>query len=432
MINPFVYARLADGQWLVVVGLAGVIYMNIFLIRWGRYNKHKYILIAGLISGITVAFSQHAIFIIAFISFIYFACHWITYKRWQEWGGWLLILAGMLLINSNVIAGYVYFESKNSELITNIDDRHYEVFSSVSHAYASLYTNVVSLHGYWGEADERFLSTQENVFIWKPLFILLCFLILVGFWHIRRQYIAWFILISGGLAYVLALGMENIFSRLLEFLYATIPYYSGMREPHKWIGVVLIAYIVFMASGFQWLSRVAGFKKYIHVWGSIFCLFIVLYTPTVIFGFYGQLKPQKFPDEWASVQAQYGCKNIQGRILFLPWHQYMKMDFLGDKKVITPARGFFGPCVLQGDNMEMGSIYTQSNREESRILEGYFRKTDENNDHRQEIVHDLKRMQVQYIILSKSEDYTDYLWIENIQGIDTEFSGDHLLVLTVR
>ena len=47
-------------------------------------------------------------------------------------------------------------------------------------------------------------------------------------------------------------------------------------------------------------------------------------------------------------------------MLFLPWHQYFSLDF--NRNIITanPAKPFFGDKIVQGDNMEIGGIFSQS------------------------------------------------------------------------
>src|SRR5439155_16778456 len=92
----------------------------------------------------------------------------------------------------------------------------------------------------------------------------------------------------------------------------------------------------------------------------------LVYGNTLVWN-WSRLRPIHFPSEWSaadrSMTAQGG-----GRMLFLPWHLYISLSFT-HYRVANPAPWFFSVPVLSGDDVEVGSIRTQSVNPDSKIVE---------------------------------------------------------------
>lgn len=425
IINPFIYARAVDGQWLVVVSVLGLLYMTIYLWRWKRLQEGRDLVIAVVFAVLTVLFSQHAIFFVLELNCIFFGLLWIERGDYKIMKWWVVIIGCVLLANINVIIGYLFNLSESSRLVSQFDEAHLHVFRTIKNGYASIYTNVLSLHGYWGEGEGRFLSTQEHPFIWQPIFFILFSVSMMGAWLGRKKVIIKFLILSGGIAYILAMGIESIFAPISKFLYEYMPFYIGLREPHKWTGVLLICIVGLVSYGALQIMKQQSKNVYVHISGLFFIGVILLYTPTMFWGLRGQIIPQDFPSEWYEVRSRIGCNKIDGKILFLPWHQYMKIDFLNNKKIVNPAKGFFGACVIQGDNMEADNIYTQKFSMETQIISKYIISSNLTSN---DFASDMKNMSVKYVILSKSEDFTKYEWLNKISTLKMVYNGNWLVV----
>lgn len=258
-----------------------------------------------------------------------------------------------------------------------------------------MYFNTLSLHGFWGEREGRYLSTYFDTPNWTIVFLAIFALVLYGV-YVRiirqdapREVADKSFLALGIVAYILALGISgnNIFAPITQFLYDYVPFYKGLREPQKWVGVLLIAYAYFGGHAVESLYRSRFVQKgYPKLFlAGVFAL-PFLYTPTMLFGFQGQLRVSDYPPEWyqlnerlatepegadtclyRSMGAPVRCYDT----LVFPWHMYLRLSF-ADRIIANPTETFFFHTrILQGDNMEIGSIYTQSTREESRIVEKY-------------------------------------------------------------
>ncbi len=431
IFNPFVYARLVDGQWYVVLGMICILYMIIFLLRFRCTEGKKDIIYGILWATSAVMFLQHAIFFVFVVCGIFFIFLWKE-KNTKNILMWMSILCVTLFFaNLNVFIGYVTLLSEEKVDLAQFNSAHRQVFHTVGNGYASIYTNVLSLHGYWGEHENRFISTQEHVYVWKPIFAVLCILIMVGMWHRRNDRIMQFFVSIGFVAYVLSMGSEGVFAPISNFLYVYVPFYEGLREPHKWVLILVICVEGAMLSGLAHVMQNCTRKVYPYLYGAFFIALIILYTPTMMWGFMGQVVPQNFPKEWYAVRTRIECESLTGKILFFPWHQYMEMDFLNGRKIANPARNFFGDCVISGDNIEAGHIYTQRSNDRSMRIEKYAGLGTIDVSVCKEFVRDMQDLSIKHIIMSKSEDFEKYAWITSCDHIVMVYDGHFLIAYDI-
>ena len=417
IFNPFVYGRLADGQFGVALGaVLFILFFVIHLVRYFKNRKRKNLILAGLFSGLAVMFSPHSIFFVLAITGVFFIGNIIqTKKYWVNiWKSGAVVLI-MLFLNANVVAGYLLNKDRDSRAFYNFNQDHLEAFDTADYDNTSVYFNVLSLHGYWGEREMRFISTQNYNFIWKPLFLLIfalaVFGVAMGIRKKNKNVIP--LAVLAALSWILAIGIAApLVKPISQFLYNNVPYYIGLREPQKWAGILLIAYAGLGSLGVRHFLELKEVKKYISAWGVGIIFAILIYTPTMFLGFLGQLKPADFPPDWYSMKS-YLNLNTEGGILFLPWHQYMEVGFLGDKEIVNPAKAFFGDRVIQGDNMEVSTVFTQSGRPESKVIERYILSEDKINEN--EFISDLKEMGINYVLLLKAEDFEDYYWLDEMK-----------------
>lgn len=431
IFNPFVYARLIDGQWYVVLGMICILYMIIFLMCFRYAQNKKDMIYAILWATSAVMFLQHAIFFVLAICGIFFTFLWKE-NNTKNILLWVSILCSVLFFaNANIFVGYVMSLSEEKVDVAQFNSEHRQVFHTIDNGYASLYTNVLSLHGYWGEREDHFFSTQAHVYLWKPIFAALCIFIMIGMWHKRNDWSMRFFLSIGFVAYILSMGDEGIFAPVSDIFYTYVPFYEGMREPHKWVLVLVICFDYTMLCGIAYVMQKSIKNIYAYIYGFFLIVIIILYTPTMTWGFLGQVVPQNFPEEWLAVRAHFGCGSIMGKILFLPWHQYMEMDFLHDKKIANPARNFFGECVMSGDNIEAKHIYTQRSNDRSACIEKYAEMEIFDAHVCKEFVHDMQGLSVNRIIMSKSEDFEKYAWITSCDHVVMVHEGHFLIVYDI-
>jgi hypothetical protein len=97
-----------------------------------------------------------------------------------------------------------------------------------------------------------------------------------------------------------------------------------------------------------------------------------------------------------------------GKILFLPWHKFMRFSFTDDR-VWNPAEPFFRRDVIAGDNIELERLPTLSRSPRSAFLEAVFRRGTAVCRAGQL----LAPLGVEYVVLAKAIDWKAYRWLDD-------------------
>jgi hypothetical protein len=376
IINPFVYARAIDGQWYVLFGMGAGVVMVIYMLKWIQYQKNIFIIIASLWGVITVLISQHAVFFVVAIVLLCVIFKIIQDKKIKDTIFIPLFLGMIVLFNINIIIGYTFHMSPNSDVLKNIDEQDYDDFQSVANGNASLTVNLLSLHGYWGERENRFISTQEKVYVWKPIFLIFMYVVFCGIFYKRKKNLTWLLVLFCVIGIVGAFGLAGPFGFINRFLYDNLIFYHGLREPQKWISVYMIGFMGLFTFGLLYVHNYVNKRFHVLIF-LIISGFIVLYTPTMFLGFSQQVFSQTFPTEWHEARQSVLCENNKENTIFLPYDNYINVDFLNGKKITNPGKGFFRSCIF--DDREI-NIYSDCDQ----------------------FAHNLKKQGIEYIIVSES------------------------------
>jgi hypothetical protein len=144
-------------------------------------------------------------------------------------------------------------------------------------------------------------------------------------------------------------------------------------------------------------------------WKMIIVFIIVLQAPFLLWGFWGQIKPADFPQDWyfidsytAGISAKVTCED---KILFLPWHMYMGFSWVG-RTVANPARDFFRCPVISGTNMEAGAIFDNSGNPIGQAIIKWMGEPLDSTF--------LADEKIRYIILAKETDWEKYGWLDTL------------------
>jgi hypothetical protein len=132
-------------------------------------------------------------------------------------------------------------------------------------------------------------------------------------------------------------------------------------------------------------------------------------TPTMLWGFSGQLSPRTYPGEWSEMNTFLKNKKDNKQVLFLPWHQYANYSFSG-RLMANPAEMFFEVPMVISDDPEFRSVPpTQPNDEKQQIAALLKDK--------REFSATLTRLHVGYVLLAKEQEYTMYEYLNVTQGL---------------
>ena len=117
----------------------------------------------------------------------------------------------------------------------------------------------------------------------------------------------------------------------------------------------------------------------------------------MLFGFVGQLKAVNYPASWAEVNDVLK-QDKDCRALFLPWHEYYNLKFNNDILTANLSRNYFACDIIQGKNMEIGTIGNQGgNGEEYDVIE---KAVTDNNANPDATIELLKQKGIKYIIFT--------------------------------
>lgn len=216
----------------------------------------------------------------------------------------------------------------------------------------------------------------------------------------------------------LAAGDQGPSGSAYRALYEALPPFQVMREPQKFLVILAVSYAVFFGIGCAALvERGTGRGRGALV--VVTGLLPLLYTPTLFWGFSGQVKPVEFPRSWHAAERAMG--DGDGRILFLPWHQYLGFGFVG-RTTVNAAASFFSRPTIVGDNVELPQLRTASRVPRSQHLESLFRRGGAQCDFGAEVAP----LGVEYVVLAKTADWETFTWLDR-QGDLRKVSDDREL-----
>lgn len=443
MLNPFVYSRMIEWQIGIIIWLVMIVFFLMFLINYFHDNSKKNLFLSGLFSSLSIMWMYHSIYFVALILWVFFIANFIKHRNIKFLSYSLsVILWFILLLNINWISGIFLWNSVLSANVGQIEQSHFWAFSTA--AWNNLYLNILSLHGFWWEAQWRFKPSFLNNWSWGVLFwfifIIIIYWVYLRFKNSNNKYIEISLIIIALISFILSLGIShnNIFSWLNQLLYDYLPYYKGFREPQKWVSLLLIVYAYFGSYWIIWVYNLVLEKNFYPKFVAWLLVSLpIFYTPAMLFWFSGQLRVFDYPKErYSLLEKSYkweiklsSFENInfdnqcQAKIqwtslrcydmLSLPRHQYIWLSFAW-KVIANPSEWFFYPIkVLQWDNMEIWPIYSQSSRPESKIIEKYLwpgwpLTSKYTNVDIENFIKALKWLWINYILMLKESDWINY------------------------
>lgn len=423
--NPFVFDRFIHGQFNVIGWLVLLTRSWVFLLSYiDNKQSYKPLIITWLLRWLACSLLYHSVFIVALFGILFlFTNHTSIQKKLTDifilW--WCTILPIL-----NVIGGILIGESSLISTVSSIDNQStlFRIYDAESPVLAAW-----RLDGFWRGMYQAFDTSYWSfhypslAFLFIFIFVVLGYLYLCTY-HVYKKFriISWGIVL---LAYILALaGNGWWFDIIHHTIYTFIPWYSGMRDPQKWMIIILILYIVYYTHSFSLVEKTTHRLKYI-VLAFMFAVPVLYGHNMIIHTRYFQAST--YPNDWYQVKQYFhnhppcqtsGCYDI----LVVPWHLYMAFHF-GNGIIGNPSDRFFLPhTVLQWDNIEIWSVYSHSTRRESKHIEMYLgpewllRQTVDSQT-TDAFVKILKAMDIHYILLLKEVDWA--LYNNALQGIVT-------------
>lgn len=406
MINPFTYGRLMAGQYLVLAGYALMPWFVSALVRFVRRPELRTAWPVGA-WGLAVALtSLHYLGFAALAAALALALGlWRARRRPRErvrlaaWGagGALLAAVSAVVLAPHQIAGF--------------DERYFLSFRTAADPTFGQVFNTLGLYGFWAERDAQYLLPKAAVSGWWLLAGAVLALAVLGAWKNwrRDRLLTALMLALGAAGIIFAQGvMGGPFAPLNHFLLENLPLARGYREAGKFVGLIALAVSYLFGLGAAWLID----RKWAPQWTAGLLIALPLaYTPTMLWGAAGQLRAVSYPADWTAFNRTLTSEHSQGKVLFLPWHLYMKFNFAG-RIIANPAPHFFSRATLAGDNAEIGLVEDRSTNPKTSWVQSDILAPARTN-----VAANLRARGFEYVVLAKEVDYKDYSWLDSTPGL---------------
>ncbi len=358
-LNPFVYSRMLAGQWFVLVGYALLPAFFAALFKFEQTPSRNTAVKLALWLALIGVFSIHLLYLALGTTVVWLCLSW----RRINWRHLLLAAAVFIALSSYYLVPAVM---RPTPLEARFDTAHFEAFAASVNATVPVMLNVAVLGGYWGEGTAwsyYFVWPQHTKLFWAAaaaLAVLIAVGIYVSVADKRTRRHALFFICIGAAAYITALGAADTpFKFLNTFLYDFVPGWGGLRDSTKIVALLAVVYALFAGLGLQALAQWLKDKGALYVLPMLFmvpaCLGLYEWG-----GFHKQLTPTFYPVGWEEAYKVIHALPDGEKVLVLPWHGYLSLEFADQRIVANPARAYFGPeHVIASRSVDAGNVVDQ-------------------------------------------------------------------------
>lgn len=432
VMNPFVYERLMTGQYRVLAGYALLPWFLASLIAFARQPGWKPVakLTAWALALSVVSIHAAGIAVVASVPVVALAL-WrnrsdrLQLRRFAGYGA--AIVMALLLLSSYWLVPTIMGSNPAGQAIQGFGQGDRAAYQTTGDTAFERIGNVLGLQGFWAERYDLFIMPQQVVPAWLWTVAVLSLLALVAYGAVR----AWrdgnrsLVVIAGWMVVVgavLAAGIGN------AWMADHVPFFAGYREPQKFAMLIALGYALLLAPALQSLvvrlSSLSPFKPRprfaMAVVAVLFIGLTLTLTPSMLWGGAGQLKAVQYPAGWQSVD-QLIPREKGVRVVALPWHLYLKMDFVG-RVVANPVPkyyGYDGRTVISSADPEFGGSSVTSGSAGTAEVDAAVDAALANPDTvaaGRDFAQTMRQQDVHYVILTKNTDFQRYGFVDDLPG----------------
>jgi hypothetical protein len=409
-VNPFVFNRVFVGHVALLIGYA-LLPLAVRSAISTRIVWDVRLLSPALWWTLLSALSVHFCWIYGVVM-VAVACS--SRRDINKASRWLFINTAVF----SLTCAYLLLPQIGTTLPVSIGQGSLAAFRTTADPRLGLFVNVLGLYGFWRRGPGPMLP--KTFFTGWP-FLLLVILLVAGAGtyslfrnrnepnsHEASTSLAPALLISGILGFLLAMGDQGPTGVLFRWAYIHIPFFNIMREPQKFLMLYALALSIFFGHGVNLLmTNAAKLKRAMYFLAGVLLSIAIplLYTPTIFGGLDGQIALSKLPQSWSQANQLMG--NGDGKILDLPWHEFLAFPFTAGRVILNPASTSFDRDVISGDNLQLSNFQSNSTSARSKYLQTLF-ANGENITNFGSLVAPLG---VKFIVLAKTVDWSNYGWL---------------------
>jgi hypothetical protein len=403
-VNPFIYERFMAGQYGLLMGYA--------LLPWAARAWLQFADTPARREGLRVLLLLLAISILSLPTLgeaALIGCCVLAASGWQlrrRPARMKQLLAGSAAVGVLFALLSIYWllpallgKGATATEVAGFTAAHAAAFATAGGSGLAKLVHVFNLQGFWAETHQLFMSPQGVLPGWGTARLAVWALVATGAfacWRQSRRLAAVFGALGVSAAVLAAGAFPHFMTRI------------GYREPQKFAGLLALVFAVFLACGVARLlgwarARSEGWRA-AAVFGVL--LVLLLFTPTMYWGFAGQLHPRQYPPGWFAANRYLQARSGGFQTVFLPWHQYMSFDFAG-RIIASPAPRFFDQPVIASNDPELGRIQPPAGETATRI--GTLVRP---GHQPADLAKQLAGHNVRYIILAKDYDFRRYTYLD--------------------
>lgn len=420
MLNPFFYERMITQPW-VYLSIIWLWYWLYFLLK----NINKNYLLSWLFFGLSITISPHTSFMILTVLLLYFI---IFIRRIKDLLNLFYLWLIIIFININwLIWAFIVWKSNVINSISTFWQWNIDNFTSnsLNNLWVE-FTNLLLYWFWWEKYWHFFLPDKLNnkwYFAWSII------LIVVFFWIFKlfnkNKKLTLYLVLLWIISFILWVWTaSNIFGNITTYLYNNIPYYIWLREPQKWIWLLMIIYLIFFIIWaiyiFKYFEKIFNLKEKKYGFISFLTLIFIFlnsWSPNVIFAFNKQLFITNFPEEYKDFKKNKISE--KETYLILPWHSYIACGWTKRRVIQNIMWEYFRPWnTIVSDNIEVWNLYSNSNSKQSKDIELFLKNKN---------INLLKKYNINNIILlDKCADFPSYSFLEKNKNLEKIYNSTYL------
>ncbi|MFC7488919.1 hypothetical protein ACOCJ7_06475 [Knoellia sp. CPCC 206453] len=336
--NPFVSERLVVGQWTVLLGYAVLPWAVRAALRVvdgsGRRGALVLALCVAGVGGVnTVALAASAMFAVLLAG--------IGRAPRRSCGSLVLTTA----VAVGVSAGWVLPAWGAG---VSVDPGSVDAFAPVADTPLGLWGSFVSGGGFWNTASH---PAQRSLLLIAVLAAMLAAVAIVAFVLEVLRARQWRVLVPivGG-ALVVALSAMPMTRDLWTWMVTQIPGGGVLRDSQKFLALWVIALAVGAGLIIERLRPMCASVAGPAAAGVIGL--VILLSPQLLWGVGGRLDAEPVPEGYREAAARLSAQPA-GEVGLLPWQQYRRYDWNGDRVSLTLAPRIIDHRVLFDDSLRL-------------------------------------------------------------------------------
>jgi hypothetical protein len=365
ILNPWVYDRMVEGQWGVVVAAAGLF---LWVAAWEALQARpgaRRALVLALCGAAIVAFAPQMLgpAVVLAIAAAAASRPWRDRSRLRWSAASVAMLAALL--SYGTISFFAGGHQGTYAAVRQFTRADFAFFRSVPSQTYGLLVNLVGLYGYWGERIGRFPVLNQGAVWWPLTTAAVVGAAVAGAYFERTR--AW--LLPCGLIGVVVSASTALPGGLDAAAWAAkhVPLVGAYREPQKWDALWLLALVTLAAVAIERAARAwqrAGpALAYALVLAALFPAGVsqIRALPSIV-------KPLQYPGYWYRTREYLAAEVPRNApVVILPWHLYQPLVASEGRLVANPARRFFPGRLIVPNNLEIPGRFTDVTSRYDRI-----------------------------------------------------------------